>query len=82
MELLEQVQRRATKMIRELEHLPYEGMLRGLWLFILEERRLWGALMAALSTSRGPTRKLERGFVQGHVVMGQGVMVLNCKRVD
>ena len=34
------------------------------------------------STLRGPTRKLENDFLQGHVVIGQGGMALNSKRVD
>jgi len=46
-------------------------------LFNLQKRRFWGDLIAALQYLKGPTRKLERDFLQGHVLTGQGEIALN-----
>jgi len=47
-----------------------------LGLFSLEKRRLQGDLLATFQYLKGPTRKLERDFLQS-VVTGQSVVALS-----
>ena len=83
-ELLERVQRRATKMIKGLglEHLSYKDRLRELGLFSLEKRRLWEDPIAAFLYQKGPTGKKRRDFLQGQIATGRREMVLNWMTAD
>ena len=75
MELLERIQRRATKMMQGMEHLSYGDKLRELGLFSLEKRKLWGEQISALGGLNGATRKKGTDSLPESVVTGQGEMV-------
>jgi len=75
-EMLEWVQRRATKMTGRLEHLSCDERLRELGLFSLEKRTVHGDLTTAFQSLKGAYKQEGNRILHSLIVIGQGGMAL------